>query len=468
MLTMVSLNGMRMGLPAGKIVNPETINFMDVSSVRAEVYSPKTDSLKSVPVVDPDYSHLEKVPLTVKFLSKEFDYVHVDYIKLSGAVQDCLIVMDEVVTIEGLPKGLPLTVTPCYGKKIVWYVSTYDLLLIQKHLVGKKLLASPYKLIAADVNNDGAVSISDMVELRSIILNPGLFFKNNTNWRYVDASYVFPDPDKPGNFPESITFQALEHSNLAEFRGIRIGDVSGTAFWNGPPEGEVRESAGSLSFSMKDALLEAGREYTIVVRAEDFQGVQGYQYTLEWDTDVLEFIQVEGLWAELGPSHFGLSRVTGGMLATSWHGSGPVTLDEGTPLYAITVRPLKTGRLRDAVRVTSRMVQAEAYDREDGLMEVALRFDGAPVPSEGFALYQNEPNPFRDLTVIGFQLPAPTTTTLRVYDVTGRMVREIKADYPWGYHEVTLTRAELLREGMLYYELETPTHRAMKRMLLVE
>jgi hypothetical protein len=50
-------------------------------------------------------------------------------------------------------------------------VSTFDLVLITRHILGETLLDSPYKLIAADVDNSGYISVSDLIQLRELILS---------------------------------------------------------------------------------------------------------------------------------------------------------------------------------------------------------------------------------------------------------------------------------------------------------
>ncbi|MBK8627510.1 MAG: hypothetical protein IPN86_18665, partial [Saprospiraceae bacterium] len=49
-------------------------------------------------------------------------------------------------------------------------VSTLDLVIIQRHILGLQAMNSPYKLIAADANNDGKVTASDLTEIRKLIL----------------------------------------------------------------------------------------------------------------------------------------------------------------------------------------------------------------------------------------------------------------------------------------------------------
>ena len=59
-------------------------------------------------------------------------------------------------------------------------------------------------------------------------------------------------------------------------------------------------------------------------------------------------------------------------------------------------------------------------------LDVALRFDGKTIAGVGFELYQNQPNPFVNKTMVGFHLPEATEATLTVYDEAGRMVYQKK------------------------------------------
>ena len=92
---------------------------------------------------------------------------------------------------------------------------------------------------------------------------------------------------------------------------------------------------------------------------------------------------------------------------------------------------------------------------------------GNRVQRDGFVLYQNHPNPFEGYTVIGFELPEATDARLIIYEVTGKMIKEIKGEFAKGYNEVTIARDELSTAGMLYYQLETQKFVATKKMVRV-
>lgn len=108
-------------------------------------------------------------------------------------------------------------------------VSTFDLALISKHILGIQPLASPYKMIAADANHSNSITTFDIVLLRKLLLGVSDTLDGNTSWRFVAAEYVFPDANNPFSapFPETIHLDSLSGMpDSAQFIGIKIGDVN--------------------------------------------------------------------------------------------------------------------------------------------------------------------------------------------------------------------------------------------------
>ena len=69
--------------------------------------------------------------------------------------------------------------------------------------------------------------------------------------------------------------------------------------------------------------------------------------------------------------------------------------------------------------------------------EQILTLKKSRVIPEEISLRQNYPNPFNPVTTIGFSLPEEINVTLRVYDLTGRMVSELlNGKLVSGVHEV--------------------------------
>ena len=76
-------------------------------------------------------------------------------------------------------------------------VSTLDLIMIQRHILGIELLDSPYRMIAADVDNNKVINGVDLVELRKLILGIYVDLPNNESWRFISSDYEFANSLDP-------------------------------------------------------------------------------------------------------------------------------------------------------------------------------------------------------------------------------------------------------------------------------
>ena len=93
--------------------------------------------------------------------------------------------------------------------------------------------------------------------------------------------------------------------------------------------------------------------------------------------------------------------------------------------------------------------------------------DLAGIPSE-FELDQNYPNPFNPTTTIGYQLPASSFVTLKIYDVLGRIVATlVNESQNAGPHEVVFS-ASNLPSGVYFYRITAGAHSAVKRLMLIK
>ncbi len=134
-----------------------------------------------------------------------------------------------------LPLSSSYTLTPTKDIDPVNGVSTFDLVLINKHILGLEPLNSPYKMIAADANNSRSITTFDIVEFRKLILGINNELPGNTSWRFVDKDYVFPNPNNPFQevFPETKSVANILNNHFADdFVAVKVGDVNGNAAAN--------------------------------------------------------------------------------------------------------------------------------------------------------------------------------------------------------------------------------------------
>ena len=68
-------------------------------------------------------------------------------------------------------------------------LSTLDLLILRRHMLGIETFDSPFLRVAADLNRDGEVDVLDLVALRGLILGRPEFYPDGSPWRFVDADW---------------------------------------------------------------------------------------------------------------------------------------------------------------------------------------------------------------------------------------------------------------------------------------
>jgi hypothetical protein len=102
-------------------------------------------------------------------------------------------------------------------------------------------------------------------------------------------------------------------------------------------------------------------------------------------------------------------------------------------------------------------------------------FDKADTPAAGaFGLQQNVPNPFNPSTQISFAVPeGGANVALRIYDVTGRLVRTLVDGYePSGARTVTWAgrddQGQPVASGTYFYQLTAPSFSERKKMVLLK
>jgi len=349
-------------------------------------------------------------------------------------------------------------------------VTTYDLVLLSKHILGIEPLSSPYKMIAADANRSGSITTFDIVELRKLILGLYEELPQNTAWRFVDKSYVFPTPENPffPDFPEYRTV-GQELQNEQDFVSIKIGDLNNSAQANNLMPITDR-AVGVLLFDLDDRVVTPGEIFEVKMTAD--QKVQCFQFTL--NTAALEVLEISG--EGMSEANFAVFAAAGqsfgktGALTTSWNLSEGTTAEIAS--FTLKCRATQSGRLRDMLGISSRFTRAEAYLNNDKVaarpLDVALRFHDegtASISGLGFELYPNVPNPFVDKTTIAFNLPEAAQATLTVYDETGRLVFRQKGDFAKGYNFFVLEGQLVHTNGILLYKVETATDMATGKMI---
>ncbi|HMW38900.1 MAG TPA: T9SS type A sorting domain-containing protein, partial [Saprospiraceae bacterium] len=375
-------------------------------------------------------------------------------------------------TFLDLPLQSSYVVKPYRNDDPLNGVSTKDITVIQRHILGKEMITDPYLLLAADVNSSRSITASDIAEMRRLILGIVPEFRVVKSWTFVPSAYTFTDPSNPFGAPreQNVNFGAAKETKDVPFVAVKMGDVTQDAKASNLNSGKTR-TKGILSFEIDEKNLDAGGTYKVDFKSSDFDNIIGYQFTLRFDASALSFEGMEAGVLNTDESNFGINRLNQGIITTSWDAQEVASFGKSEVLFSLIFKANKRVKASQVFAINSDVTSAEAYNNLSDVKDVKLgvRTDRGVVASEVFELYQNEPNPFAKQTVISYRLPEASAVKLTVYDVTGKVVRVYSLNGQKGLNSYTVNKSELNNaNGVLYYQLDGANNTATRRMVIVE
>jgi hypothetical protein len=381
--------------------------------------------------------------------------------------------------LEDVPVGNDYTVLPNRDFDILNGVSTFDLVLLNRHILNIENITSPYKLIAADVNRSGNISAFDIVLLRKLILRLTDSFPNNNAWRFVRTDFNFKKPKESHKnyFPEVYNINDLPKEDmwLEGFVAIKIGDVNGSANVKGSfVEGESRSPVSTLKLKVEEQLLKAGTLVEVPITANNFQKILGFQFAMNFDINALELVKlIPNAEAKVKDGNFGLDFIKRGIITCSWNQAQLQDQQkDNQELFTLQFKIKENLKLSEVLSISPEFMKMEAYEKieasEVDLMDVGLLFESNNQPSSDFKLYQNKPNPFKTNTLIGFELKKAENIQFKIMDITGKTVKQINYEGQLGRNELLINNKDLKGKGVYYYQIATTEGIKTKKMLVIE
>jgi hypothetical protein len=338
-------------------------------------------------------------------------------------------------------------------------VSTSDLLGIQRHILGQQIFDSPFKVIAADANNDNKITAIDIIALRNIILGLSRRLPNNSSWRFVNAAHNFTDDLTPWPFVEQIDISqfsdALRDQN---FVAVKIGDVNGDVLPNSLSKPEIR-SQESLNFTISDQVVEENDIIDVPIRINTLNGFNGFQTTIEHEG--LELIGIVPGALEIDQSNYGVHEAK--TTISFIQEEGIVSQQD---LFTMRFKSSSKSLLSERLSLSSSITKSEAYQIQSRkAANLNLNFSEV---SNSIVLYQNKPNPFSQSTAISFLTPNEKQVTLSIYSFTGNLIYTEQIMSEIGQNTVVINKSDLPAQGVYYYEVSSENENHFKKLLLIE
>jgi len=359
--------------------------------------------------------------------------------------------------------------------------SIADFRLILDHALERRIIENnPYAIVAADINRDNRISISDFNILLKLYLDPNFDFDFEP-WRFVPRDYIFPNPTEPFEplFPEVIEIKDLNKDRSdVDFIGIYVSDVNGSVSDINLGEDDDPKSKDCLEIEIQDVQLEQGAAYEVALEAKNFNQLTGFTIDLNFDTDALSFD--EYLTTDLTQDYENGSAelIAEGIIRYFWIPSSAESLEDGQTIASFKLTSkVGEGNLSDYLSksdVTSFNTYLDVVFDEDCIDYTFIAAQNTSVEDpfgrpDIIQIFDPVPNPFTQQTTISLHVKQADKYTFTFYSPDGKMLHARQLNMNSGIHEVVLSDEDLkYYRGVVIGKAESQQGGQIFRMVRIE
>ena len=349
-------------------------------------------------------------------------------------------------------------------------ITTADLIHLQHHLTGKKVFDQAYQWVAADLDNSGTITYNDLELLKQVINNEF----TEAGWRVLPTNWLADKKLYQTTLPNTVAIRVANRTFSQDFTAIKLGDIDGSHTLKANIPTNILPSAKALTINVLNEKIKAGKPFSIPFSTSDFRHLTAYQASLKIeDAKIVDLANTFEKYPGLD-----LKQLSNDTVIVNWlndeigrripiksTAKGNEHKSE-TAILDLTIIPAKDGLISDFITLLDNPVQTEAYDNEGKIMTLQLLFRGAPSEEEEFILYQNKPNPFREVTEINYYLPEDGAVKLTLINETGQIIKVYNGNGQKGFNSFSINGDELTK-GVIIYQLKTDFGELTKKMLLL-
>lgn len=355
-------------------------------------------------------------------------------------------------------------------------VSTFDMVMISKNVLGIQPLSYPFGFVAGDVTNSMTVNVADITEIRKCLLGIQANFGINSvpAWWYIRESYSFPSINMFNNDFQSENSSPVPSNGQGDygvFYAVKTGDVNFSCNCTGsrPERSSERISAISILSINRDTIRREGNRVQVPVTLKSSIGLVAIQAGLRFDVSNLRFVQaIPGTATGIGSRHLGTMQAEKGELRFAWSSEdgGETLLTNGAQLFTLEFE-LAAGRewpRAPWLWVADDILESVVYDAAGDGVEIPLRLEWQEGSGEAGALgLAVTPNPFSGPATVYVYAPRECTALLLLSDANGKVHLRQTLLLKTGENPVPLQAA--ISPGVYFLSVEGAEQRLIRRIV---
>ncbi len=374
-------------------------------------------------------------------------------------------------------------------------LTTFDLVGIQKHILGLNTLENGYKMLAADANKSNSITTFDIILFRKLILGIDTVLSAYTQpWRFVPEvvtqqatggalqpafdgigldnpfSTIPPAMGAPAVAPSLYcepTWPFLMRSGTVRngFDAVKLGNICGPVL----PDGLTGDCPGDVAMLVPSTPVTKKDVIELSVKGFGLRSVAAFQTGIKAAKEDFEFIGKEngvvGDFATTETAPGDLNQVDEGIKAI-WLGNNlsAQTLTDGSLLFKFSLRANKDiADLSDAIELDDSILATYFLTADGGCvsnasLEITVSNLGSeerssgPLASERTLSKQKIfclPNPSSDQLTVLFDADRDFDGNILIHDMQGRLLQTIAQVFVQGRNVINISDFARLPIGVL-------------------
>lgn len=226
-----------------------------------------------------------------------------------------------------------------------------------------------------------------------------------------------------------------------------------------------------------DMTVTPGANIHLDFQVENYDLIAGLQFSVNWDPSVLEYISVDnfGLPNMTSDGNFGATEVSEGKLRFLWYQQdlNGVTLEDMSTIFSIWFKAVGDPNTSTQVMITNDPIEIEVVNPQgmvphivnNGTITIEGANAGTETVTQDFILFQNSPNPFKEITYITFNLEQNTRGRLSIHNGAGKVIFQQNGIFNTGLNRIPVSRDLFPSSGSYFYTLETKRAVATRQLI---
>ena len=314
-------------------------------------------------------------------------------------------------------------------------ISTLDIVLIQRHILGLEIFDTDRKYVAADINNNGKITASDLVELRKLILGMTNKFTNNNSWKFCTHIPVFNPSSK---IVVDETYKIIAGINdiaKLNFTGIKIGDINNDNNIRNISETRKYKFA-TLNYAIDNSV---DNEYHLKFYNPANTALFGFQMSLEMvDFDVLD-VKSDQINVDLDDLFINDDK-----LNISYSSPDFFITDQSIPVFTVVLRSKNN---KGIFKGLNPMFKNEIYNSDFDVRKINLNNVKKDKTIENI---KSNPNPFINETLVQYHSVDSGPMNIELYNLTGKLLFSQSLRSSAGWNEIEISSNLLGNQPGMY------------------